>query len=139
MTEDELRQESVPETFTSGKRAMGPDRELLELAQAYKLLKYAHDTMAELSCKGSPEFLWSARDENSREARLSPLADRLYEMAWEIAAIEASTVAGACAKGEVLLDWCEDLNENVKDGLAVSLCADLRRIALAARTLEENS
>lgn len=108
--------------------AVGPDQQLQELARVYALLKQALQTTADLTREAREQATWTVAHETAYEARTAPITDRMHEMAWEAAAIEATTTAGAHAKAQILLDWCEDLKESVKDSLAASLCRDLSRI-----------
>jgi len=131
MIDDPVREKTAHATALPPTTSV--DQQLLELAKVYKLLKLALDTMADLSLRVRKEAPWAEADEKSYQARLEPITGRMYEMAWEAAGIRARTIAGANAKGEILLDWCEDLQGNLRDGLASSLCIDLECIAGGAQ------
>jgi hypothetical protein len=101
---------------------------LSELARFYHLLKQILDDVRQCDQQAHPEGPWAALDEANFQARVEPIANRMYDMACAAVDIQARTLTGVLAKSQVLLDWC-DADGDLKDALARSLCADIQSMA----------
>ncbi|NJO33080.1 MAG: hypothetical protein HC869_07960 [Rhodospirillales bacterium] len=101
------------------------DRRLGELARAYFSLKSSLEDLAERDGQIQQEHRWTIQQENDYQAKVDPIATRMYDIAWGMVDIRANCLTGAHAKSQVLLDWCDPKGE-LKDALATSLCSDIQ-------------
>lgn len=115
--------EEIPSTALEARS----DRELIEAAAVYKLLQHTRAAISELTSRIS-QFELRSVSASTFEEQTEPLLDQMYEIGWKVASIPASTIEGANAKAQILLDWCEDKRENLIEALAASLCADVQKV-----------
>lgn len=124
-TEEERCRKKDDAEETSLPNAADRDLQLVELARIYHLLKLSLEAVAQRDGQARQEQRWSIRDEIAYQARVEPIANRMYEMACAMVEIQAGSLAGAHAKSQVLMDWCDAKGE-LKDALASSICADIQ-------------
>ena len=94
--------------------------------EALQNLKRQLDTLRTwAACSRNPDM----RETVDWESHTNTILDEMLELSWAMSAKPAATHGDLISKASVLLEWCDEKDDDIVHALAASLCADLMNIA----------